>query len=263
MAGEFISDGRIHEGHRGRMKAKLRAYGQSIFDTYELLEMLLYSVVPMKDTNPIAKQLLHAFGSLDGVFSADREALLGVPGVGERVADFLMGAGALEDALSVDDESMDAVFSDFDKTGEAFVELFRDRTAPCVGVMLLDNSMRLLDLQIVYECDFDSADVRPRRFVDAALRNHAAVVITGHCHPYGPLFPTPGDKVTSNVICEAMRAIGITVLEHFVVTGERYIGTMSGIGSKLSVDAAVAEFVDSRRRAEERMGVRTEARDDE
>ena len=41
MSVEFISDDRIHEGHRGRMRAKLRAYGQSIFDTYELLEMLL------------------------------------------------------------------------------------------------------------------------------------------------------------------------------------------------------------------------------
>ena len=261
MAVEFISDDRIHEGHRGRMRAKLRAYGQSIFDTYELLEMLLYSVVPMKDTNPIAKQLLHAFGSLDGVFSADREALLGVPGVGERVADLLMGVGALECAMYTDDGDVDKIYSDYDKAGAAFADLFRDCTEPCVGVMLLDNSMRLISLEIIYEHDFDSADVRPRRFVDAALRAHAAVVITGHCHPHGPLFMTPGDRVTSNVIREAMKAIGITVLEHFVVTGERYIGTMSNIENRLYADAGVTDFIDSRQRAEARMYAETEVRE--
>ena len=258
MAGEIIGDTRIHEGHRARMKAKLRAYGQSIFDTYELLEMLLYSVVPMKDTNPVAKQLLRAFGSLDGVFSADREALMAVPGVGERVADLLIGVGALEQALSIDEENDELTFSDFDKAGAAFVELFRDRTEPCVGVMLLDNGMRLISIEILLECDYDSADVRPRKVLDLALRKHATVVITGHCHPHGPLFPTPGDKATNNLLCEALKAVGITMLDHFVVTGERYIGTMSNIGSKLSACAGIADFIDSRERAEERRAIESE-----
>ena len=62
----YIDDSRIHEGHRERMRKKLLKHGQDIFDTYELLEMLLYHVIPYKDTNPIAKRLLYAFGSLDG-----------------------------------------------------------------------------------------------------------------------------------------------------------------------------------------------------
>ena len=47
---KFISDENIHDGHRCRMKAKLLSHGRSIFDTYELLEMLLYYVIPYKDT---------------------------------------------------------------------------------------------------------------------------------------------------------------------------------------------------------------------
>ena len=46
----------IHLGHRQRMKDKLSNHGARIFDTYELLEMLLYNVIPYKDTNPIAKR---------------------------------------------------------------------------------------------------------------------------------------------------------------------------------------------------------------
>ena len=51
---KFIDNSKIHEGHRSRMLSKLSLYGQRIFDTYELLEMLLYRVIPYKDTNPNA-----------------------------------------------------------------------------------------------------------------------------------------------------------------------------------------------------------------
>ena len=70
-----IADSEIHSGHRGRMREKLLLHGARIFDTYELLEMLLYHSIPYKDTNPVAKRLLHRFGGLDGVFTASHEEL--------------------------------------------------------------------------------------------------------------------------------------------------------------------------------------------
>ena len=75
---KFILDENIHDGHRGRMRAKLLSHGRSIFDTYELLEMLLYGTIPYKDTNPIAKRLLDRFGSLDGVLCAEEDELCSV-----------------------------------------------------------------------------------------------------------------------------------------------------------------------------------------
>ena len=71
------------------MRAKFASYGAQIFDTYEILEMLLYSVIPYKDTNPVAKRLLYAFGSLEGVFSASKDELVGVQGIGDRAAELI------------------------------------------------------------------------------------------------------------------------------------------------------------------------------
>ena len=65
----------VHSGHRARMRAKLVAHGARIFDTYELLEMLLYNVIPLKDTNPIAKKMLAAAGSLDRLLSLGEDEL--------------------------------------------------------------------------------------------------------------------------------------------------------------------------------------------
>ena len=64
---KVLDDNHIHDGHRERMRSKLIIHGQKVFDTYELLEMLLYYTIPYKDTNPISKRLLFTFGGLDGV----------------------------------------------------------------------------------------------------------------------------------------------------------------------------------------------------
>ena len=88
-----IADSHIHDGHRLRMRAKLLSHGQKIFDTYELLEMLLYYVIPYKDTNPIAKRLLARFGGLEGVLNATKDELIEVSGIGNTSAEFLIKAG--------------------------------------------------------------------------------------------------------------------------------------------------------------------------
>ena len=91
----------VHSGHRARMRAKLVTYGAKIFDTYELLEMLLYSVIPLKDTNPIAKSLLASAGSLDKLLSLDEEKLCEMDGVGERTARLLHLVGSADSVGSI------------------------------------------------------------------------------------------------------------------------------------------------------------------
>ena len=112
-------DSLIHKGHRQRMRDKLLSYGSRIFNSYELLEMLLYYVIPYKNTNPISKRLLQRFGSIDGVFSASVDELCEVEGVGAAVADFIKKVAALtEEDYSKGDEN---VFDDYSKVGLFFV----------------------------------------------------------------------------------------------------------------------------------------------
>ena len=223
---DIIDDKHIHQGHRQRMRAKLAEHGASIFDTYELLEMLLYYVIPYKDTNPIAKRLLASFGSLDGVLRASEDELVNVSGIGERAARFISRVGALSaiigsEVVSEDDRS----FDNYAGIGEFLTEYFDGDREPSVVILLLDNAMNLISVERLYRgIDYDNAAVRSDKFIAAIARSGASAAVTAHNHVYGPCYPTVGDRATDDLVERALVAAGVRYLEHFIVCGKRYIG---------------------------------------
>ena len=247
----FLREDRIHEGHRSRMRAKLLAHGPDIFDTYELLEMLLYYVIPYKDTNPISKQLLYKFGSLDGVLSASKEELMDVKGIGERAAEFLVSVGTVNDILGVYPAgSAERSFENYSNAGSFFIDYFLHQKVPEVALMLLDNSMRCIKTVTLYKgCDYDSGAVKPKLFIDEAITSRAAIAITAHSHPRGPLFPTEGDRATNMLITTTLRSIGVDHIEHFLVSGKDFIGIMNNMQSRFSASTQAQRFIISKHEA--------------
>lgn len=240
---KIIEDNDIHKGHRSRMRRKFEEYGAEIFDTYELLEMFLYQTIPAKDTNPLAKRLLSAFGSLQGVLSASKEELMEIKGIGEKTAEQITAVAKLGRLAYVPSESSTLRFDDYYDVGDYFAKLFDNSKDYKSAVMLLDNSMRLLDARIVYDgLDFQSAAVREDAFVSAALSAGASVVMIAHNHPYGPLFPTTGDSNTNSMVQTALENIGVLLAEHYIVSGAEYKGFMHLMKRKFMQRPELANF---------------------
>ena len=80
--------GGIHGGHRRRLRESARRDGDlDAFSDIEILETLLSFVIPQRNTNPLAHRLLDRFGSLLGVFRAERAALYEVSGMTRAAAE--------------------------------------------------------------------------------------------------------------------------------------------------------------------------------
>ena len=236
----------LHSGHRQRMREKFLDYGRDIFHSHELLEMLLFHAVRYKNTNPIAKNLLLRFSTLDGVLSASREELMSVEGVGPRIADMLLSIGKIN-MLDGEAEESRAVFDNYRETGNFFANYFDGRFSHETVMLLLNNKMQYIDCVSLYDFDYDSAAIKPQPFVDAAIDSRAAVVIIAHNHPYGPPFPTEGDKATNNMIADSLFKVGVLLAEHYVVSGMKFVGFMNNISTAFSQYCDAEKFFESKR----------------
>jgi DNA repair protein RadC len=231
------------------MRRKLADHGARVFDTYELLEMLLYYTVPIKDTNPIAKRLLAKFRDIDGVLSADAASLSEVDGIGQRSAELIVAAGALLSAMRQKTDEKLGSFENYDELG-SFLARSIGKDEFSVTVLSFDNKMRLIGKDMLYALDFASGGVKPHAFVDALLRRGASVAVVAHNHPHGPICPTAGDRETNIAVEEALSAVGIIFVEHYIICGDKYFGFMHRrIEEAFAQTPELRRFYESRRRS--------------
>ncbi len=229
------------------MKAKFLAHGADIFDTYELLEMLLYNVIPYKDTNPVSKRLLAAFGSLDGVLSADRASLIGVDGIGERTADYLTRVGLVSKLIEIEPLVGDSIFSSYHEAGEFFVKYFNGKSEHKTVLLLLDNNLMPISLLTIANEDCESAVVKTHAFITAAIRENASAAIISHNHPFTAAVPLDGDVAFTHSVNYSLSNAGISLLEHFIISGSNYCGVKKKLNIGISAgNDLIRRFFESR-----------------
>ena len=56
-------DGKLHTGHRQRMKERFLRDGLDGFAEHEVLELLLFYALPYRDTNDLGHRLEERFGT--------------------------------------------------------------------------------------------------------------------------------------------------------------------------------------------------------
>jgi DNA repair protein RadC len=86
-----------YHGHRTRLRERFRSAGADALSDYELLEMVLFSVIPRGDVKPLAKALIKTFGSFAESIYASETRLREIAGVGEAtITEFKLIAAAAE-----------------------------------------------------------------------------------------------------------------------------------------------------------------------
>ena len=88
---------------------------------------------------------------------------------------------------------------------------------------LVDTKHRLLRVVVVSVGSLDHTFMSPREvFRDALLANAAALVLA-HNHPSGDPEPSRDDELVTRRLVRAGELVGVDVLDHLVVAGERWI----------------------------------------
>ena len=87
-------------------------------------------------------------------------------------------------------------------------------------ILWLDNRHRILECQKLFTGTVDGASVHPREVVRAALSINASAAILAHNHPSGVAEPSAADLAITSELRDALKLIGVRILDHIVVGAE-------------------------------------------
>ena len=79
----------LHDDHRKRLREQYAKNGMGSLTEERLLELILFTPIPRKDTYDISKRLLKRFGNIRGVLEANIEDLQEIEDVGFSTALYL------------------------------------------------------------------------------------------------------------------------------------------------------------------------------
>jgi DNA repair protein RadC len=210
-----------HCGHRNRLREKFLNFGRECLSEHELLELLLYSSIPRKNTNGIAHDLIEKFGSLRGVLSAEMDDLVTVPGVGPNCAFNIKLATEIGRHYFLTESNLKR-FASVGEASEYIVNLLFEKREEHFYIFCLDMNLKLAGQQLLFKGSLDQVSVNIREIVQIALRYNAAYVILAHNHPSGSPNPSRADIHVTSEIMHALDPIGVKMVDHIITSGRSF-----------------------------------------
>lgn len=208
----------MHEEHRNRMRNRFLRDGIDKFESHEVLEMLLYGVIPRRNTNDIAHNLMDHFGTLSNVIDASYAELLKVKGVGPIVAVYINLVSGLIHRYLVDQEMpADNNPLSLKEIEDIFISKFFNVKDEHLAVMLLDKDNRFLSCEILRKGSFDAVSVNAREIFDYTSRYNSNKVIIAHNHPSGIAMPSAEDLKFTMEIRRVLHFLNIHLFDHIIV----------------------------------------------
>lgn len=212
-----------YHGHRQRLRARFAEAGPDALADYEMLELLLFRVIPHRDVKALAKDLLEAFGDFSGVLGAPVERLAEIRGMGPASARELKIIQAAGLRLLQTSLKNQPVVSSWQALKDYCRAALAQERREQFRVLFLDRKNRLMADEVQNRGTVDHTPVYPREVLRRALELEASALILVHNHPSGDPTPSRGDITMTREIVSAAQALKISVHDHIVVGREEVI----------------------------------------
>ncbi len=214
-----------------RPRERLLKFGAGELSTAQLLAIILRTGGRNKSALELGRELLSEFNSLREMSDASVSELSIVKGIGKAKAAQVKAALEFGRRLMLNAEGKDGQMpcvkhsrDVYDYFRPKFFGLKKERFL-CA---LLDIKNRIFKESSVSEGTLTSSLVHPREVFRYAIKEAAASVIFIHNHPSGDPNPSKNDIEITGRLIETGKIVGINVLDHVIVTDEKYVSIMEG-----------------------------------
>ncbi|ESY57455.1 MULTISPECIES: DNA repair protein RadC [unclassified Mesorhizobium] len=217
-----------YHGHRDRLRERFVAGGADALPDYELLELLLFRLIPRVDTKPIAKALLARFGTFGEVLGAPVALLQEVKGIGPAVAVDLKVIAAAAQRMARTEVRDREVLSNWTQLLAYCRSAMAFENREQFRILFLDKKNVLIADEVQQVGTVDHTPVYPREVIKRALELSASAVILVHNHPSGDPTPSRADIEMTKQIIDSAKPLGIAVHDHIII-GKKGNASMKGL----------------------------------
>lgn len=218
----------VHTGHRERMRKKFYESGFENFEEHEVLEFMLFSIIPRSNTNEIAHKLIEKYGSVYEVCNADIEGLKEIKGISEKSASFLkMIPHVLKVYMNVKNDKKKLDSSHL--VCEYFMHKFWGERVEKVCIVCLDDKLNVIESKFVSNGQLSNVSVNIRSIVEFTYKCKSECIIMAHNHPNGDAVPSDNDINATVEIVKALKSVGINLIDHIIVAGNKAV-SMNELG---------------------------------
>lgn len=216
----------LHDGHRERLRERFLKFGIEGMEEHEILELLLFYVIPRKDTNEFAHNLINRHGSLIGVLEATPQQISEIKGLSQRTAAFLK---LISDVVRLCKEQSKkwATLNSFEECGEFLLERYKGFTNEVVSIICLDRKCNILRWVPILEGGRDSVQFNTKKIISAVVESDADSVVLAHNHPFGTALPSDDDVTSTILIRETLMHINVVLLDHIIICDDDFVSMAS------------------------------------
>lgn len=208
-----------------RPREKLVKYGPEKLSNAELLAILLRTGTKDLNVIKLSQKTLRKFKK-EKITEAVIDELQTVHGLGvakssEIVACFELGRRLLKDKQTVVHLTSKDVW-------DRMVDIRTSKKEHFV-IFYLDSRNREIERIIISVGTLNESLVHPREVFETAIAQSARGIILSHNHPSGEVTPSQEDMTVTERLISAGKILGIDVLDHVIVTKEKWRSMKSDI----------------------------------
>ena len=211
----------IHSGHRQRARERFLNNPDAISD-YDLLELLLFLIIPRADTKPIAKKLIDKYKTLRNLFNASITELNNDGINGNALKYIFLLINTTQKRLLNEEMKEQNIIDDYElliKYCQSSIGAIKEEK---FKILFFNNKFKLLDDVVFGSGEISSVAISCKEIVKKSIEIKAENVVLYHNHPNQDLTPSPDDINTTKAIIDALKPININVLDHIIISGDKY-----------------------------------------
>jgi DNA repair protein RadC len=202
-----------------RPREKLLNEGAAMLSDAELIAVLLRTGRRGESALEMARHLLDAHGGLGELAGAPATRLLAQPGLGPgKVSQWLASIELGKRVIKAELRKRD-LLTESDAAAQYVISRLRHEQREVFLALYVNQANHLITDSVLSEGTVNQAVVYPRELVRKALEVNATGVIVAHNHPAGTLKPSLDDIELTHRLLQALNAVDIRLLDHFIVGG--------------------------------------------